>query len=44
MRGAGGDIYGTADAFRFAYQTITGDVTITARVTALALHSGWRHA
>ena len=40
VRGAGADMYGTADAFRFAYQTITGDVTITARVTGLALHSG----
>ncbi len=30
--GAGSDIGGTADAFRFAYQTLTGDGAIVARV------------
>ena len=35
LNGSGADIYGTADEFRFAYQTVTGDVTITARVTSL---------
>lgn len=35
VEGAGTDIWGTADAFRFAYRQMTGDVTITARVTSL---------
>jgi fibronectin type 3 domain-containing protein len=36
IKGAGADMYGTADAFRFAYQTVTGDVTITARVQSFS--------
>ena len=32
--GAGADISGTADAFRFAYQTLTGDGAIVARVAS----------
>ncbi|MGE3704498.1 MAG: DUF1349 domain-containing protein [Vicinamibacterales bacterium] len=35
VRGAGADIWGTADAFRFVSQSITGDGTITARVTGM---------
>jgi regulation of enolase protein 1 (concanavalin A-like superfamily) len=35
VKGSGANIYGTADAFRFVYQPISGDVTIVARVTAL---------
>src|SRR5439155_22948856 len=35
LSGSGADIWSTADAFRFAYQTITGDATITARVATL---------
>lgn len=32
IAGSGADISGTADGFRFAYQRISGDITITARV------------
>jgi hypothetical protein len=32
--GGGGDIWGTADAFHFASQTLTGDGSVTADVTA----------
>ena len=35
--GGGTDIYGTQDAFRFAYQQMTGDIDITVRVTSLEL-------
>ena len=44
IKGAGGDIYGKADAFRFAYQTINGDVTITARVQSLTATNTWTKA
>lgn len=33
--GAGADIWGTADAFRYTYQAASGDCDITARVTAI---------
>jgi regulation of enolase protein 1 (concanavalin A-like superfamily) len=33
--GAGDDIWGTRDAFRYAYQTLTGDGSITARVLGM---------
>src|SRR5262249_49763985 len=32
--GSGSDIFGTSDQFRFAYTTLTGDGTITARVVS----------
>ncbi|MEQ1850143.1 MAG: fibronectin type III domain-containing protein [Chthoniobacteraceae bacterium] len=32
VSGSGADIYGTADGFRFAYRTISGDATVVARV------------
>jgi glucose/arabinose dehydrogenase/regulation of enolase protein 1 (concanavalin A-like superfamily) len=35
IEGAGADIWGTTDSFRFTYQQVTGDFTITARVTEL---------
>ena len=35
VRGAGGDIWGTSDAFHFASQPITGNVDIVARVTSV---------
>ena len=35
VRGAGGDIWGTSDAFHFAWQPITGNVDIVARVTSV---------
>ena len=33
VTGSGADVYNTADAFRYAWQTMTGDGSITARVT-----------
>ena len=33
VTGSGADVYGTADAFRYAWQAATGDCDITARVT-----------
>ena len=35
IKGAGADINGTADAFHFAYQALSGDGTIIARVVTL---------
>jgi hypothetical protein len=35
LMGAGGDIWGGADAFQFAYQTINGDSQIVARVASV---------
>jgi len=40
----GADIYGTADNFRFLYQSISGDVTITARVQSLTNANTWTKA
>ncbi len=34
IKGAGADIWGTADAFQYAYQTLSGDGQIVARVTS----------
>ena len=42
--GSGADIWGTADAFRYVYQQVTGDVTITARVVSLTNTDGWAKA
>jgi hypothetical protein len=41
VRGAGEDVWGTADAFHFAYQQLTADGTITARVTNVAGSQAW---
>jgi hypothetical protein len=35
IRGAGSDIWGTADSFRFVYQPVTNDCRIIARVAKL---------
>jgi len=35
VKGAGADITGTADAFHFLFQTMTGDGSITARITSI---------
>jgi uncharacterized protein YjdB/endoglucanase Acf2 len=43
-QGSGADIWGAADAFRFVSQTVTGDVTITARVASLGNTDGWAKA
>jgi regulation of enolase protein 1 (concanavalin A-like superfamily) len=41
VKGAGADIYGTADAFHFVYQPLNGDGTITARVTGVQNTNAW---
>jgi hypothetical protein len=41
VRGAGADVWGTSDAFQFAYRTMTGDGTITARVTDIDGSQAW---
>lgn len=35
LHGAGADIWGTADGFHFAYQMLTGDGAIVARITSM---------
>jgi regulation of enolase protein 1 (concanavalin A-like superfamily) len=42
--GAGDDIWGTADAFRFVYQPVAGDVEIVARVTSIEHTHRWSKA
>jgi hypothetical protein len=39
MSGGGTDIWNTADQFRFAYKTLTGDGSMTARVTGVGAGS-----
>ena len=41
VSGSGADVYGTADAFRFAYQTLTGNGSIVARVTQNQNTNAW---
>ncbi len=41
IAGAGSDIWGSSDAFRYVYQTATGDCDITARVTAIEDTHTW---
>jgi len=42
--GAGADIQGTADAFRFVYATATNDCTIIARVSSVQNINSWSKA
>ena len=44
VAGAGADIQGTADAFRFVYVTTTGDCTIIARVVSVQNIDPWSKA
>jgi outer membrane protein assembly factor BamB len=44
VTGGGGDIYGTADAFHFDYQTLAADGTVTGHVTAQQDTSPWAKA
>lgn len=44
VAGSGADIWGTADAFRYVYQQVTGDATITARVASLGNTDPWAKA
>src|SRR5215472_8006374 len=44
IQGGGGDIWGTSDQFHFAWQSVTGDVTVSARVTSQASTDPWAKA
>ena len=44
VHGAGADIWGIGDEFQFAYRTLTGDGTITARVATLEAVDVWTKA
>ena len=44
VSGAGADIQGTADAFRFDYISVTGDCTIIARVASVQNIDAWSKA
>lgn len=41
VSGSGADIWGTADGFRYVYQQVTGDVTLTARIVTLGNTDPW---
>ncbi len=41
VQGGGADVWGTADAFHYAYRTFSGDGTITARVASLNGTQAW---
>jgi hypothetical protein len=44
VRGSGADIWGTADGFRFVYQSLNGNGQIVARVTAVQNTDPWAKA
>ncbi len=44
VAGAGADIWGSADAFRYAYTTLTGDGTVVSRVTTVQPIANWTKA
>jgi len=44
MNGLGADIWGTADQFRFAHKTLTGNGTIVARVNSVHNSNVWAKA
>ena len=44
VSGAGEDVWGTADAFNYAYQTLSGDGQIVARVVTVANVASWTKA
>jgi regulation of enolase protein 1 (concanavalin A-like superfamily) len=41
VRGAGADVWGTADAFNYAYTRLSGDGSITARVATVSSEANW---
>ncbi len=41
VKGCGSDIYGTSDQFQYAYDSRTGDMTITTRVASQTNTSSW---
>jgi phosphatidylserine/phosphatidylglycerophosphate/cardiolipin synthase-like enzyme len=44
VAGSGADIWGSADAFRYAYQQLTGDTTMVARVATVQNVNLWTKA
>jgi regulation of enolase protein 1 (concanavalin A-like superfamily) len=44
IKGAGVDIWGTSDQFRFVYRQITGDVDIVARLKSIQYSDAWAKA
>ncbi len=44
VTGSGGDIWGSADAFRYVYVTNSGDCTVIARVASVPNSDGWAKA
>jgi phosphatidylserine/phosphatidylglycerophosphate/cardiolipin synthase-like enzyme len=44
VSGSGEDVWGTADAFQFVYQTLSGDGQIVARVASVASVNSWSKA
>lgn len=44
LQGGGNDIWGTADAFHYVWQSLFGDGSITARVTSQTNTSAWAKA
>jgi regulation of enolase protein 1 (concanavalin A-like superfamily) len=44
INGSGADIWGTADGFRYVYQALSGDGTITAKVECMQNTAGWAKA
>ena len=44
VAGSGADIWGTADGFRFAFQTRSGDIELTAKLESLTKSDPWTKA
>ncbi|HUE86199.1 MAG TPA: S8 family serine peptidase [Vicinamibacterales bacterium] len=44
VEGAGADVWGTTDAFRFVYRALDGDGVITARVSSIETVDAWTKA
>ena len=44
IQGGGADIFGTADAFHFAWQSLAGDGSLSTRVVSLSSPSAWAKA
>jgi beta-mannanase/regulation of enolase protein 1 (concanavalin A-like superfamily) len=44
LNGSGADIWGNNDAFRFAYQNVSGNVRITAKVNSISNTNAWAKA
>jgi regulation of enolase protein 1 (concanavalin A-like superfamily) len=41
VRGSGADVWGTADAFNYAYMPLSGDGSIVARVATISSEASW---